>query len=208
MPFTNYASIGEVARAYQITLLDTDFVVPLERPPSEMLRQQLAFAEKFAAYNSSEWAVCEYLIHPVLHDVWKAYTAELMLWSHIPLSYDADLSGTPDYLIARKSVLGRWVVELPYLIVVEAKRDDFLLRGWAQCLAAMLAAQKLHNLAELTLYGITTNGRFWEIGKLDGASFTKDTRGFALTHLEELCSAIHFVFEQCRSQVLRLPQSA
>jgi len=79
MPFANYASIGEVARAYQITLHDTDLVIPLERPPSEMLRQQLAFAEKFAAYNSSEWAVCEYLIHPVLHDVWKAYTGELML---------------------------------------------------------------------------------------------------------------------------------
>jgi hypothetical protein len=52
MPFDDAASIGEVARAYQITLHDTDFVVPLHRPASETLRQQLEFAEHFAAYNS------------------------------------------------------------------------------------------------------------------------------------------------------------
>jgi hypothetical protein len=185
----------------------TDFLAPLEQLPSEMLRLQLGFAKEFAAYNISEWAVCENLIHPVLQDAWKAYTDELMLWSHIPLNYDADLSGTPDYLLARKSALGRWVMELPYLIVVEAKRDDFL-RGWAQCLAAMLAAQKLNKLPELTLYGITTNGLLWEFGKLEGATFTRDTRSFALMYLDELCGAVHFVFEQCRSQVLRLPRSA
>jgi hypothetical protein len=64
MPFTSFPSIGDVARAYQITLRDADFVEPLERPPSDMLRQQLAFAREFAAYNISESAVCEYLIHP------------------------------------------------------------------------------------------------------------------------------------------------
>ena len=207
MPFASYATIGDVARAHQITLRDDAFVIPSAPPPSESLRQQLEFTQNFTAFEISEWAVCENLIHPVLQDVWKAYTAELMLWSHVSLSYDDDLSGIPDYLIARKSVLGRLVMELPYLVVMEAKRDDFV-RGWAQCLAAMLAAQKLNNIPELTLYGITTNGRLWEFGKLEGAKFTKDSRSFALMHLEELRGAISFVFEQCRSQLLRLQRSA
>ena len=207
MPFASYASIGEVARAYQITLRDEKFVTPLERPVSAVLREELAFAENFAAYNISEPAVCEWLIHPFLKEVWKSYLDDLMLWSHVPLNYDANLCGTPDYLLARRSPLGRWVLELPYLLVVEAKRDDPE-HGWSQCLAALRAAQKLNNLPELMLYGIATNGRSWEFGKLVGTTFTRDPRPFTWTEVEILCGVLHFVFEQCRAQVVSLPWSA
>ncbi|HTU93726.1 MAG TPA: hypothetical protein VMF69_26840, partial [Gemmataceae bacterium] len=130
-----------------------------------------------------------------------------MLWSHETLRYDADLSGIPDYMVGRLSPLGRWVVQPPYIVVIEAKRDDFE-RGWGQCLAALLAAQKVNNLPELTLYGITTNGRSWELGKLEGATLTREPLPFSLRNLEEMYAALHFVFEQCQSQVLRLPRSA
>lgn len=207
MPFTDYASIGEVARAYQIVLADEKFLALRERPISDILRAEIIFAENHAAYNLSEAAVCENLIYPILKEVWKSYLQDLMLWSHEPLRYDADLSGFPDYLVGRRSPLGRWVVEPPYIVVVEAKRDDFD-RGWAQCLAALLAAQKLNNLPELTLYGITTNGLLWQFGKLDGSAFLRDTRSFAWSQVEVVCAALHFVFEQCQAQVLRLPRSA
>jgi hypothetical protein len=208
MPFTDYATIGDVARAYQIVLRDEKFVELRERPISDRLREQLAFAENHVAYEISEEAVCENLIYPILKDVWKSYLQDLILWSHEQIRYDADLSGAPDYLIGRLSHLGRWVMEPPYVIVVnQAKRDDFV-RGWGQCLAALLAAQKLNNLPELTLYGITTNGITWQFGKLEGATYTQDTRIFSWSHLEELCAGLHFVFEQCQSQVLHLPRSA
>jgi hypothetical protein len=95
-------------------------------------------------------------------------------------------------------------VDQPYLIVVEAKRDDFT-RGWAQCLAAMLAAQKLNNLPDQTLFGITTNGRNWEIGKLEGSTFTQESGPFTLRDLDQLCAVLHYVFEQCRLQVANTP---
>lgn len=98
-------------------------------------------------------------------------------------------------------------MEPPYLVVVEAKRDDPE-RGWSQCLAALLAAQKLNDLPELILYGITSNGRSWEFGKLDGATFTRDPRPFTWTDVETLCGVVHFVFEQCRVQVVSLSRSA
>ena len=207
MPFASYATIGDVARAHQITWRNEEFVVPLDRQPSEPLRQQLDFTQKFVAYDVSDRAICESLIHPVFLDVWKSYTEELMLWSHVPLNYDDDLSGIPDYLIAPKSALGRWVPELPHIVVSQAKRDDFA-SGWAQCVAAMLAAQKLNKIPELTLYGMVTNGQMWDFGKLQRANFTKDMRSFTLMHLEELRGAISFVLEQCRSQLLRLQRSA
>lgn len=207
MSFTDYATIGDVALAYQITLRDEKFVALVERPISDLLREELAFAENHVGYNLSEAAVCENLIYPILKEVWKSYLQDLMLWSHEPLRVDDDLSGIPDYSVGRRSPLGRWVVEPPIIVVVEAKRDDPE-RGWSQCLAALLAAQKLNNLPELTLYGIATNGRFWEFGKLEGATFTRDTQAFVWSRLEELCGVLHFVFEQCQAQLLRLSRSA
>jgi len=206
MPFTNYAAIGDVALAYQIALGDEKFLTLRERPISHILREELAFAENHANFRNSEVSVCENLIYPILKEVWKSYLQDLMLWSHEPLHYDADLSGIPDYFVSRRSSLGRWGAEPPYVIVIEAKRDDFE-RGWAQCLAALLAAQKLNNLPELTLYGITTNGRQWEFGKLEGSTFLRDIRVFSWSHIEEVCAALHYVFEQCQAQVLRLPRS-
>jgi hypothetical protein len=207
MPFSSYASIGEVAQEYQITLRDVDFIVLQKREPSELLLQQLGFVKEFSAFNINEWAVCEDLVKPILQDVWQSYTQDLMLWSHIPLHVDEKLCGTPDYLVARKSPLGRWVLDLPYLVVVEAKRDDFI-HGWAQCLAAMLAVRQLNGVPELNLHGITTNGVLWEFGKLEGNTFTKDTRSIALQQLNDLCCALGYVFEQGRAQLLRLPRSA
>lgn len=207
MPFTDYTTIGDVARAYQITLRDEKFVALRERPISDILREELAFAENHVAYNLSEAAVCENLVYPVLKDVWKSYLEALMLWSHQPLRYDADLLGIPAYIVGRRSPLGRWVVEPLYIVVIEAKRDDPE-RGWSQCLAALLAAQKLNNLRHLTLYGVATNGRSWEFGKLEGASFTRELLPFSLRNIGEVCAGLHFVFEQCQSQVLRLPRSA
>ena len=92
---------------------------------------------------TSEFAICESLVYPILKEVWKHFP-QFKLWSHVPLKFNDDLSGTPDYILARLSPLGTPVMEEPYLLVVEAKQDDFDW-GWGQCLAAMLAAQKVNS---------------------------------------------------------------
>jgi hypothetical protein len=207
MPFASYTSIEDVAQAHQITLRQEDFVVPLQRPVSEVLRGELAFTRAHVAFDISEAAICESLIVPVLKEVWKDYTDDLMFWSHIRLDYDPDSSETPDYLIARMSPLGRWVVDKPYLLIVEAEKEDSI-RGWGQCLAAMLAAQKLNQFPEQTVYGITSTGRFWEFGKLEGTVCTRNQRPYILEDLEQLCAALHYVFDQCRQQLVGQPCSA
>lgn len=46
-------------------------------------------------------------------------------------------------------------------VLVEAKQDNFD-AAWGQCLAEMIAAQRLNNLPDLVIYGITCNGdRGW-----------------------------------------------
>jgi hypothetical protein len=71
----------------------------------------------------------------------------------------------------------------------------------------MLAAQKLNDLPEQTVYGITTNGQVWQFGQLHADVFTQDPRSFTLEDVDSLGAALHFVFAQCRDQVTRLYSS-
>jgi hypothetical protein len=83
------------------------------------------------------------------------YKNDLMLWSHHPIGESEELSGIPDYLIVKRSPLGKIVFEQPYFIVVEAKKDNFS-EGRGQCATKLVAIQKLNNNPEQTLFGVVT----------------------------------------------------
>jgi len=68
--------------------------------------------------------------------------------------------------------------------------------------AAMLAARHLNDQPEVPVYGVATNGRVWECGRLDPTGLALDRHQFTLGHLDELCAAINYVFDQCRRQVV------
>jgi hypothetical protein len=63
------------------------------------------------------------------------------LWSHKSISASEMLVGTPDYMIAKRSELGKNVLGNPLILIVEAKQNDFK-KGWGQCLAELVAAQQ------------------------------------------------------------------
>ncbi|MCB1659808.1 MAG: hypothetical protein KDI39_16440, partial [Pseudomonadales bacterium] len=105
------------------------------------------------------------------------------------------LSGTPDYMISKCSALGKTVLEFPLLMLVEAKKNDFE-QGWAQCLAELWAAQQLNKNPQLTVYGIVSDGKYWEFGQLTGQMFIKNSQSFVIDDLAELLSALRYVFEQ------------
>ena len=204
MPFASYSSMADVARRYRIRCRRAEFITPVEFSLSEVFRSELNFTLSAVAFESSESAASETLIYPLLRAVWKPFHEVLTLWSHEAIAYDDDLSGVPDYIVARRSPLGPLIFDLPIVLVVEAKKDDFT-RGWGQCLAAMLAAQKLTDLPDQTFYGIATNGRVWEFGELRGDVFTQNQGLFSLRDLDGLSAALHFVMIRCREQVLRQP---
>jgi hypothetical protein len=118
------------------------------------------------------------MIAPILKEVWKSYSDTLLMWSHAPFGSAEPLIGTPDYFFSRRSLLGL-VPEQPYLIVVEAKKDDFD-AGWAQCLAALLAAQRINDGPTRTIFGCATNGKVWNFGQLEGQVLTKELQEFVL----------------------------
>jgi hypothetical protein len=175
------------------------FVESMPLDVSAHLREEIDFVQKWVGLPQSEFAICENMIYPILKEVWKHYP-EFKIWSHQPLKFDDNLAGTPDYFLARRSALGTPVIEEPYLLILEAKRDDFDW-GWAQCLAEMVAAKKLNRWPEQVMLGIVTNGRNWQFGKLASGIFPQDPRSFDWLPLDSICAAVNFMFEQCRQQL-------
>ncbi len=203
MAFGSFQTLEEVVRRYQVVVRQDRFVQPLPLPVEDHFRQRLEFLRQNAPVSASEEAICEFLIAPILQEVWFSYSDTLMIWSHVSLSLDETLTGFPDYFFSRRSPLGP-VREKPYVLFVEAKKDDFD-AAWGQCLAAMLAAQKLNDGSNQTILGGVSNGRVWYFGKLQGQYFTQDPRTYSVDDLADLFATLNFLFHQAKEQALATP---
>lgn len=201
MAFGNSKELGEVLGAFQIALRTERFVQGMPCAVDEGLHERLTFHRRNAPVSASEWAICEFYLAPILQAIWRDYSDTLMIWSHVAFDGNGALSGFPDYFFARRSPLGPPVREKPYVLFVEAKRDDFE-GAWGQCLAAMLAAQKLNGSPDVRVLGGVSNGPIWYFGKLEGQTLTQDPRAFTVDDLAELFAALNFIFQQAKEQVL------
>ncbi|MBY0522734.1 MAG: hypothetical protein K2R98_05025 [Gemmataceae bacterium] len=200
MAFGSYKSIGEVALPFQIAVGVESFVQPVPLPVNEQFRARLTITLRNMDVHMSEASVCEFLIAPVLWEIWQPHSDALLLWSHVPLGAEEPLIGVPDYYFSRRSPLGL-VRDQPYVLVVQAKQDDFE-EGWGQCLAAMLAAQRLNDRASRIIHGCVSNGSYWEFARLDCQEFTREEQGFVLSDLPGLFAAWNYIIAQAREQAL------
>jgi len=196
MPFSAYKTIDAVVKEFQITYTQSNFIVETHFNIPDHFREDLNIVIQDGAPDCSEFAICENLICPLLKEVWKQYRQNFILWSHKSLNYDENLSGFPEYILAKKSPLGNVVFDKPYFLLVEAKQDNFEW-GWAQCMAEMIAAQKLNEKPEQDIFGIVSNGGVWQFGKLKANVFTRNQKFYTIQDLDELFAAINYVFQQC-----------
>ena len=153
MAFSNYKSLGDTVKELQIVYSEADFIQEIPFTVSDYFREDLNLMTKEAVVDNSEAAICENLIYPILKEVWKCYRQKFLLWSQKFLNYDADLSSFPEYVLARRSPLGKVVFDKPYFVLVEAKLDNFD-AGWGQCLAEMVAAECLNDELNIVVFGI------------------------------------------------------
>jgi hypothetical protein len=197
--FGSFNSLADLATRYQVRPRYRDFVQLRPREVDERFEKELAFAWDNVPVLASEAAICEFLILPVLREVWRPFSDSLVIWSHMTFG-TGELQGVPDYYFSRRPPLGL-VPDKPYVLLVEAKKDDFD-AGWAQCLVAMLAAQKLNGHPTTVIHGCVSNGRVWEFGKLEGNDFTREVRTFVLSNLPELFAAWNDVLARVKEQAL------
>ncbi len=195
MAFSDFKSIAEVQEKYQIKYTEADFIEYIDLKPSEQFIQEFEFNEQNIDVFTSEASRCENVIYPILREVYKPFASQYALWSHKSITYDNQLTGTPDYLFSTKSELGKTVLGFPLVVVVEAKQNNFT-EGWGQCLAELVATQKLNQDENLPVYGMVTDGELWQFGKLVTKLFTKQKARVTLSDLNKLFGAIGFILAQ------------
>lgn len=203
MLFSTYNTTRAVVQDYEIVYEEANFIKALPFNLSDYFRQDLLALLQDGVVSNSEYAICENLVAPILKEVWKSYRQHFLLWSHEYFRYDNVLVGVPDYILATRSPLGKVVMGNPYLLIVEAKQDNFD-EGWGQCLAAMIAAQKLNQDDSKTVFGIVSNGDIWEFGQLVSNNFTKNRIVYLLQDLDGLFAAVNTVFATCENQLSSL----
>ena len=196
MAFGTYKTIGAVIKEFQIVYTEADFVELLPFQVSDYFREDLTLMMREGVVDNSEFAICENLIYPVLKEVWKHYRSKFLLWSHQSLNYDEKLTRFPEYILATRSPLGKVVFDRPNLMLVEAKQDNFE-AAWGQCIAEMIAAQRLNAELNLVVFGVASNGNFWQLGKLEGNTFTRNSKFFSIQEIDKLAAAVNYIFRQC-----------
>ena len=202
MVFSDFKTIPEVLEKFRITYTVKDFVQIEETSctPSEHFLQEFEFCTQHIDIFASEAARCETIIFPILKEVYKDYAKDYALWIKKVITYDETLNGTPDYLISTRSELGIPVVGIPLIILVEAKKNDFD-QGWGQCLAELVAAQKINGNTDFPVYGIVSDGKLWEFGQLIADDFIRNRTSVTIDNLHILFGAIDSVFKaSCNGQ--------
>ena len=199
MAFSDFKTISEVQERFRVKYAEDDFVEAQPSTPSAEFLRDFEFTREHINVFASEASRCETIIFPVLKESYKAYADQYALWIKQSITYDDILNGTPDYFISTKSELGKTVVGSPLILLVEAKKNDFD-QGWGQCLAELVAAQKINaekvnDGAAFPVYGIVTDGTLWQFGRLIGDTFTQNRTDFALANLPTLFGAVDSVFK-------------
>ena len=107
------------------------------------------------------------------------------------------LHGIADYLIAKR----RDYLDLPFLCIVEAKKDDFE-QGLAQCLVEMKVCAEANEKVgkKIDVFGIVTNGETWKFYKLTKGK-SHSSRAFISDAPVDLLGMLGYVFTECEKNI-------
>lgn len=181
MAFSDFKTIEQVANTYHLATKKVKLFKNL--PTVEIPEQILNMWElglKFKKSNSSEYTVCEFLVAPVLMYAVSRHP-RINIWGHEKnITYDNDLTGTPDYLFSYRADPDNYeTFTYPLVTVGDAKKEDFQ-GGWAQTLAEMITCRNLNGHDEIPVYGIVCTGNIWEFGMLKGNIFYQHDISYSL----------------------------
>ena len=140
----------------------------------------------------TEKARSEYLVAPLLAEVWKRSDRRIAVLSGVEFTVDASvgLNGICDFLLCRSSNL--YFVSAPVLVAVEAKRDS-IPDGLGQCAAEMVAAQRFNQKADGSIgpiYGCVTTGATWKFLRLTARHLDIDIDEYSITQPDRILGVL------------------
>jgi hypothetical protein len=176
---------------------------------SEAFIKDLEYSLLSKKPSPSEISISENFIAPMIRYVAQRHE-HITYWSReYNLKADDILYGTPDYLFSYTEKITSMMMGMPLICVAEAKIDDFV-GAWAQALAEMVACQKLY--PALMIYGFTSNGEFWQFGKLDNNVFSQDLNSYSIsTQTSQIAGILDYIFgdavQQAEAYLAKNPAS-
>jgi hypothetical protein len=137
---------------------------------------------------NTEKARSEWLIAPVLGEVWVRARHTICLLSGVDFTVDKDagLSGVVDFLYGKGPQAS--FITAPVLAVVEGKNES-IPGGQGQCVAEMVAVQRFNAKARNTIetvYGVVTTGNNWRFHRLQGTELAVDTREYLISEVDRI----------------------
>jgi len=200
MAFTDFTSPVKVKEHYPELIISKQDFIPNNLDNFELT---LSFEKdiKFGlqTYKPSKSFADKFLIVPIINKVWQNCN-NLNLWTEAYIKADDKLQGRPDYLISLLDREQYEVLSLPIIALVEAKQENFT-AGWGQCLAEMLACQKLNKSQEVIIYGIVATGQYWEFAKLEGVNFIRNSVSYNLNNLQQILNVVNYIFKQAEKEI-------
>jgi hypothetical protein len=146
----------------------------------------------------TEKAKSEMIIAPVLIEVRRLLNNKVSLFSGVDFNVDIDqgLNGFCDFIISLSPQ--QLYVTCPIITLVEAKNDN-LKQGLAQCIAEMIAADKLNqsdNNKLEAVYGCVTNGNQWLFLQLINSQVIVDLDEYYINQPERIISVLVYIINK------------
>lgn len=195
MSFRDF-TVDEVQQRLGLRLRDADLftTVPLFAVAPEFV-ERIRYGVDLATSIDTEKAKSEFIIAPVLMELRRATGDRFKLFSGVEWTVDATrgLNGYCDFILTRGG--SQLFVSAPFLAIAEAK-NDHIINGLGQCIAAMYAATVV-NLAAASpqpvVYGIVTTGTLWRILRLTGDLVEIDSDNLLVSDLPRLMGVLDHI---------------
>ncbi len=162
--------------------------------PSERLKNELKDAEELP--RRTEKAKSEWVVAPVLKEVWRKNQKYFTIYSGEVLNADASkgLNGECDFILAKD--IQSYSINYPIIHIVEAKKNDFDI-GVPQCAAQLLGAKVFNKRMGVEvdkIYGCVTTGDDWLFMSLDN-QLNIDNHVYKLSSLSELLAVFQYIVD-------------
>jgi len=170
--------LSQLVKDFQLSLQESAdwFAAVPTASPSPRLVDLLQEQVDLAVAINTEKARSELIIAPVLMEVRRQAQSTISLFSGSEFTVDPDkgLTGICDFILSKNPE--QLFIRVPVMTIVEAKNEN-LKSGFAQCIAAMIAAQifnQQENNHTPIIYGAVTIGTTWRFLSLENSTVKLD----------------------------------
>ncbi|NJK82320.1 MAG: hypothetical protein HC876_08650 [Chloroflexaceae bacterium] len=190
-------TLATVQQQFQLRIAEQHNLFP-DLPPvavSPILRSTLDETIPLALAIHTEKARSELIIAPLLVEVRRLLDKQISLFSGIDFTIapEQGLNGVCDYILARSPE--QLFLQAPVMMIVEAKNEN-IKGGLAQCIAAMVAAQRFNEQASnpiAAIGGAVTTGNVWRFLLLADQTVTIDKREYYINRVDEILAVLVYV---------------